>query len=67
MSRPIVVSDEHRNIGGPGIAEAMASPEHLRVTGFQCVDYGPEWDEVPREQPRDSLLDRLRRRRACRG
>lgn len=73
MSRPDYVSDVHRLLG-PGVAEAMQDPKHLRVAGFQCVDYGPEWDEVPRVTARAPRLtvrpsrwQRLKGRLLCRA
>ena len=49
---------------GPGVAEAIASPEHFRWGETHVIDYGPEWDEVPRPelQPRRRWWQRFLRR-----
>lgn len=65
MSRPTYIADRHQLLG-PGVAEAMRDPAHMSVVGMAPVDYGPQWDDVPRSNPRPSLWRRLWRF-VCRG
>jgi hypothetical protein len=57
------VSDEPRQLGGPGFAEAMANPAHFRFSGFDCVDYGGPQDVDTQAHPPQSSRRRLRRNR----